>query len=221
MAISENKSPIGIFGGTFYPVHFGHLRPSLEMCEALGMEKVRCFPSFIPPHRHVPAAPAELRLEMVRQAVSSEPRFIVDDREISRGGSSYMVDTLASLRKDFPRHPLCLLIGMDAFMQLHRWHQWLQLLDHAHIVVSQRPDSHFYEQAAWPTEIRQLYQQYKADGRNQLKSCLSGKILFERVTQLSISATDIRHRLKNNRSIRYLVPDTVLNLIECNHLYKS
>lgn len=221
MVISENKPPIGIFGGTFDPVHFGHLRPSLELCELLGMEQVRFIPSFIPPHRDVPSTPARLRLEMVRQAISSESRFVVDEREIRRGGASYMVDTLASLRLDFSEHPLCLFIGMDAFVQLHHWHQWQKMLDYSHIVVSQRPDSDdFFDPSDWPVEIRLFYQQYKTAERDELKSSLHGKILFASVTQLSISATDIRDRLKNKQSIRYLVPDAVLNLIEYNHLYQ-
>lgn len=220
MVISDNKPPIGIFGGTFDPIHFGHLRPSLELCELLGMEQVRFIPSFIPPHRDVPSTPARLRLEMVRQAISSESRFVVDEREIRRGGASYMVDTLASLRLDFSEHPLCLFIGMDAFVQMHHWHQWQKLLDYSHIVVSQRPDSDFFDPSDWPLEIRLFYQQYKAAKRDELKSSLQGKILFVSVTQLTISSTDIRVRLKNNLSIRYLVPDAVLNLIEYHHLYQ-
>ncbi len=220
MAISENKPPIGIFGGTFDPVHFGHLRPGLEMCESLGMEQVRFIPSFIPPHRDVPSTPVRLRLEMVKQAIASEPRFVLDEREIRRRGASYMVDTLASLRLDFPVHPLCLLLGMDAFVNLHHWHEWKKLLDYAHIVVSQRPDSDFFQPSVWPHEIQSLYLQNKALQRDELRLLRHGKIHFECVTQLSISATDIRDRLKNKRSIRYLVPDAVLNLIECNHLYE-
>lgn len=220
MVISEHKHPIGIFGGTFDPIHFGHLRPSLELCELLEMEQVRFIPSFIPPHRDIPTTAVQLRLEMVRQAIQSEPRFVLDDREISRGGASYMLDTLASLRLDFPHHPLCLLVGMDAFLQLHHWYQWQKLLDYAHIVVSQRPESTFFEPSGWPEQVQQLYQQHEAAGRDDIRGFLQGKIRFETVTQLSISASDIRSRLKNNQSVRYLVPDVVLNLIEYHHLYK-
>ena len=109
------QAPIGIYGGTFDPVHYGHLRPNLELCEVLQMDHVRFIPASIPPHRDEPQTSADKRLEMVSLAIEAEEKFVLDDREIRRGGASYMVDTLKSLRQDFPDHPLCLLMGMDAF----------------------------------------------------------------------------------------------------------
>lgn len=215
--ILENKLPIGIYGGTFDPVHFGHLRPNLELCEIFGMDHVRFIPSFVPPHRDKPQTTAEHRLEMVSQAIKDEPKFVLDDREIKRGGASYTVDTLKSLRQDYPENPLCLLMGLDAFAGIDQWYHWQELLDYAHIVVSQRPEIHTDAQQ-WPETIQTFYQTHRAD-RESIYQSLSGKIRLEAVTQLSISATDIRNRLKNEQSIRFLLPEPVINLIKYYNLY--
>lgn len=223
MNFQENQqrlAPIGIYGGTFDPIHYGHLRPNLELCEALGMDHVRFIPASIPPHRDEPQTPADKRLEMVALAIESEAKFVLDDREIKRKGASYMVDTLKSLRHDFPEHPLCLLMGMDAFSGIDNWYHWQELLDFAHIVVSQRPDTDFTEPGRWPEVIRDYYEQHKAVDRQSIQQSLCGKIRLEPVTQLSISATDIRKRLKKQQSIRFLVPDPVINLIKYYNLYE-
>ncbi len=212
------KSPIGIYGGTFDPVHYGHLRPNLELCERLGLEHVRFIPAFLPPHKDKPQTPADYRLQMVAQAIKNEARFVLDDREIKRGGASYTLDTLKSLRRDYPQNPLCLLMGMDAFKGLDRWYHWQEILDYAHIVVSQRPGSDFHLPQSWPQVIKQFYQQHQAE-RQPIGQTLCGTIRLEAVTQLEISATDIRQRLKNQQSIRFLMPESVINLIKYHHLY--
>lgn len=223
MVISENKRPIGIYGGTFDPIHYGHLRPNLELCEVLGLDHVRFIPAFLPPHKDTTETPAEQRLEMVAQAIKEEARFILDDREIKRGGASYMVDTLKSLRRDYPENPLCLLMGMDAFEGIDQWYHWQELLDYSHIVVSQRPDSLYNAQDKlnlheWPESIERFYQANRGD-RQSTHQSLCGKVVLEPVTQLSISATDIRTRLANNQSIRFLMPESVINLIKYYNLY--
>ncbi len=221
MAAPDNSStlmPIGIYGGTFDPIHYGHLRPNLELCERFNMREVRFIPALLPPHRDRPATSARLRQQMVALAIASEPLFVLDKRELQRGGPSYMVDTLKSLRLDFPQQPLCLLLGMDAFMGINQWYHWQELLDYAHIIVSQRPDTDFEHQQNWPEEVRQFYQSNKAD-TGAINALLCGKISLQAVTQLAISATDIRNRLKNNQSVRYLMPDSVINLIKYEKLY--
>ena len=215
---SQVKAPIGIYGGTFDPIHYGHLRVNLELCEILGMDHVRFIPAFLPPHRDEPVTPVELRLEMVEKAIAPEPLFVLDDREIKRGGASYTVDTLKSLRRDYPQNPLCLLMGMDAFAGIDRWHRWQELLDYAHIVVSQRPETDFNTRERWSESIQDFYQAHKAE-RHSIRQSLCGKIRLEPVTQLSISATDIRNRLKNRQSIRFLVPESVINLINYYNLF--
>ncbi|MCN4145125.1 MAG: nicotinate-nucleotide adenylyltransferase [Thiohalomonas sp.] len=207
------KAPIGIYGGTFDPVHYGHLRPNLELCEIFALDHVRFIPAFQPPHRDVPQTSAEQRCEMLAQAIQIEPRFVLDDREIKRGGPSYTVVTLKSLRQDYPDNPLCLLMGMDAFSGIDRWYHWQELLDYAHIIVSQRPETDFHASEQWPTAIQTLYQEHKR-ARQTISDSLCGTIRLEAVTQLSISATDIRNRLKNKQSIRFLMPEPVINLIK-------
>ncbi|MCU7835932.1 MAG: nicotinate-nucleotide adenylyltransferase [gamma proteobacterium symbiont of Taylorina sp.] len=217
------KPPIGIYGGTFDPIHYGHLRPNLELCEVLGLDHVRFIPAFLPPHRNNPVTQVEHRLEMVALAIESEPSFVLDDREITRGGSSYMLDTLKSLRQDFSDSPLCLLMGMDAFSGIENWYHWQELLNYAHIIVSQRPDTDFHAQELWSDSLSAFYQEHKYQkcktGSKNIHNSLCGKIQLETVTQLSISATDIRDRLKNKQSIRFLVPESIINLIECYNLY--
>jgi nicotinate-nucleotide adenylyltransferase len=219
--ISKNRAiklPIGIYGGTFDPIHYGHLRPNLELCELLGLDHVRFIPAYLPPHKDKPQTSVEHRLEMVALAISKEERFVLDDREIKRGGASYTIDTLKSLRQDYPDSPLCLLMGMDAFSGIDSWYHWQELLNYAHIIVSQRPETDFDVQARWPERIQAFYQSHKAD-RETIGQSLCGKIRLEAVTQLSISATNIRRRLKNNQSVRFLMPEPVINLIKYNNLY--
>ena len=132
--------PIGVFGGTFDPIHFGHLRLAEEMAEGLGLSQVRFIPAGQPPHRGAPRTAASHRLEMVRRAIAGNPRFEVDAREVQRPDPSYTVDTLTALRAELGNEqPLWLLLGADAFSGLPSWHQWRQLFELANIVVAARP----------------------------------------------------------------------------------
>ena len=132
--------PIGIFGGTFDPIHYGHLRTALELKERLEFAAVHFVPVANPPHRSAPLNDGKLRLRMVEAAIRGEPGFVADDRELKRPGLSYTVDTLASFRAELGAdRPLCLLLGMDAFLGLPQWHRWRELLDLAHVVVAHRP----------------------------------------------------------------------------------
>ena len=219
MVISDSKAPIGIYGGTFDPIHFGHLRPNLELCEILGLDHVRFIPAFLPPHRDRPQTPAEQRLALVAAAIKKEAKFVLDNREIERGGASYTIDTLKSLRQEFPGNPLCLLMGMDAFAGIDQWYHWQELLDYAHIVVSQRPETDFHAQENWSQAVQVFYRSHQS-GRGAIHQQLCGTVRLEAVTQLSISATDIRNRLQNNQSTRFLMPDAVINLINYYNLYR-
>jgi nicotinate-nucleotide adenylyltransferase len=131
--------PIGIFGGTFDPIHYGHLRTAFEMLQALRFHEVRFMPCGNPPHRSEPVAEAKLRLRMVEIAVDAHPGFIVDGRELLREGPSYSVDTLKALRDEYPHQSLGLIIGMDAFLGLPKWYHWREILELSHIVVAHRP----------------------------------------------------------------------------------
>ena len=196
---------IGILGGTFDPVHFGHLRPALEVMQSLGLEQVRFLPNRIPPHRETPWLNVENRLELLKVAIGDQPGFELDERELQREGRSYMVDTLESLRTDFPSHPICLILGMDAFLGIKQWHQWQRIPELCHLVVTTRPG---FEMSG--DFIQQLPATLvtKASG---LFEVAAGRILLQSVTQLDISASQIRATLAKGQSVRYLLPDEVSN----------
>jgi nicotinate-nucleotide adenylyltransferase len=213
---------IGVFGGTFNPIHFGHLRPALEISEALQLREMRLIPSASPPHREAPEVDAQRRLQMVRVAAAGESRFVVDDRELRREGPSYTVDTLISLRRELGDESIGLVIGMDAFLYLHTWHRWERLIELGHFIVMQRP--WHYSPAQYRkkmhADVRALVQQHQAAHTGQLHDAPSGKIWFQAVSQLDISATKIRAMIKEGRSARYLIPENVLKVIEKQRLYR-
>jgi nicotinate-nucleotide adenylyltransferase len=213
---------IGVFGGTFNPVHFGHLRPALEITEALQLREMRLIPSATPPHREVPQVSAQQRLQMVQAATGGEPRFLVDDRELRREGPSYTVDTLKSLRSELGGEAIGLVIGMDAFLFLHTWHQWEQLIDLAHFIVMQRPGHYSATQYRnkMHKDVRALVEQRQVAEADQLHHSACGKIWFQAVSQLDISATKIRAMIKAGHSARYLTAQSVLDIIEKHHLYR-
>jgi nicotinate-nucleotide adenylyltransferase len=196
---------IGVLGGTFDPVHFGHLRPALEVMQAIGLEQVRFLPNRIPPHRETPWLNADNRLELLKTAISDQPGFELDQRELQREGHSYMVDTLESLRNDFPSHPICLILGMDAFLGLKQWHQWQRIPELCHLVVTTRPG---FEMSG--DFIRQLPATLVTE-TSGLFEVAAGRILLQSVTQLDISASHIRTMLAKGQSVRYLLPDEVNN----------
>ncbi|MFO8024210.1 nicotinate-nucleotide adenylyltransferase [Thiohalophilus sp.] len=209
---------IGLLGGTFDPIHFGHLRPALEIYQALGLRELRFIPSAEPPHRDKPRASALQRLMMVRAAIAEQPGFVIDDRELRRTGPSYMVDTLHSLREELGSEtPLCLILGLDAFLGLEGWHRWQELFDYAHLVITHRPGWSLRDKPPGSILANEIQARYSEPG--QLVRRPAGKLGFQSVTQLDISASGIREELAKGRDIRYLLPDTVQQLIKTQHIY--
>ncbi|HRD66338.1 MAG TPA: nicotinate-nucleotide adenylyltransferase [Candidatus Competibacter sp.] len=209
--------PIGVLGGTFDPIHYGHLRPALELLETLELAEIRFVPCRIPAHRAAPQVTAEQRLALVRLATVGQPGFVADDRELRRSGPSYMVDTLASLRGDFDDVPLCLIVGTDAFRELHTWQRWQELSGLAHIVVMQRPGV----LQPFPPLLEAFVSPRVVYDALALRRRPAGGILFQPVTQLNISATQIRALLARGHSPRYLLPEAVLACIREWGLYRS
>ncbi|MEQ1546017.1 nicotinate-nucleotide adenylyltransferase [Methyloglobulus sp.] len=205
---------IGIFGGTFDPVHYGHLRSALEVKEIFGLEEVRLIPSSQPPHRSQPHATANMRVQMLNLAIANQPDLTIDTREIDRAGASYMVLTLESLRQDFPDQPLLLFVGSDAFSQLTSWYQWQRLFDFAHIVVLTRPGFSVLQ-------LDEFFAVRQTSDREQLSEHLSGKLYCQPITQLDISATAIRKIFADRRSPAFLLPDAVIAYISQNKLYQA
>lgn len=213
---TATSGPIGVFGGTFDPIHLGHLRTALELREILGLAEVRFIPCRVPPHRDTLPSAGALRLDMVRAAVAEEDGFSVDEREFERPGPSYSIDTLTSLRAEVGPRPLCLLLGMDAFLGLPTWHRWSELLDVAHVVVAHRPG--WTVPADGP--LGKLLAQRRADTPKPLHGEAHGRVFVTAVTQLEISATDLRGALARGDDPRYLVPDIVREIIMRSGCYR-
>lgn len=207
---------IGILGGTFDPVHIGHLRSALEVAELLELDEMRLIPCARPPHRETPSSSAEHRLAMARCAVGGQRPLRVDDRELRREKPSYTLDTLESLRAELgPEPKLYLLLGWDAFCGLPGWHRWSELLDHCHILVLQRPDA----DSEPPEALRNLLAARTVPNPKALTGA-AGQIAFIWQTPLAVSATQIRQLLMSGRSVRFLVPDAVLAYINAHGLYR-
>lgn len=214
--------PLGIFGGTFDPIHFGHLRLAQELAEGLELEEVRFIPAGYPPHRGKPGMSAIRRLDMVRLAIAGNERFVLDEREILKQAPSYTVETLAELRRELGEtQPLCLLLGADAFLGLATWHRWQELFDFTHIAVAQRPG---FSPMAWedsmPEVLKKELQRRLQTSPQNLKETPAGAVVMFSITALDISATHIRNAIKSGNNPRYLLPDAVLQYIQQNHLYQ-
>lgn len=209
--------PIGIFGGTFDPIHYGHLRSAFEMLQALDFEEVRFIPCGDPPHRGVTYATAEQRSRLVELAIRGQNGFLADNRELQRGGLSYTVDTLESLRKEFPSRSLGLIVGMDAFLGLPGWHRWDEILDIAHIVVAHRPGWKAPDIGA----LGKLISDYGTHRVEDLHTAVAGRVHIHAVTQLEISSTEIRDLVAAGRDPRFLMPDAVRDDILNAEIYKG
>jgi nicotinate-nucleotide adenylyltransferase len=203
---------IGILGGTFDPIHYGHLRTALEVAEHFGIADMRLIPGKVPPHRPQPVASPEQRLAMLQLAVANEPCLQVDGRELQREGFSYSVETLESFRRERSETcPILFALGFDAFLYFQSWHRWQDILQLAHLVVVHRP-GYSLPPAGW-------YSPFLTDRPEEVQQVPSGRICSLAVTALDISATDLRKRLKTGKNPRYLLPDTVLGYIQTHQLY--
>jgi nicotinate-nucleotide adenylyltransferase len=201
--------PIGIFGGTFDPIHYGHLRTALELKTSLGLETVHFVPTATPPHRGAPTSAGALRLEMVEAAIRGEAGFVADDRELRRDGTSYTIDTLESFRAEFSSRSLCLMLGMDAFLGLPQWHRWRELTSLAHIVVAHRPGW----EAPTSGTLGELLRERRTASTSELMARPAGLVHVQPVTQLEISSTDLRDSLRAGRDPKFLMPDAVRQII--------
>lgn len=196
------SAPIGILGGTFDPVHLGHLRVCVELRERLGLDHVRLVPNCVPPHRDAPRASDAQRADWIRQAIADEPGLVLDTIELDREGASYTADTLAALRERFPDVPLVYILGQDAFDGLVTWNRWEAIGTLAHMVVVPRPGTPASPVDALPG-LRPTID------INDLHTHTHGCLLAADVTTLAVSSTQVRRLLVQGRSVRYLVPDAV------------
>ena len=215
---------VGILGGTFNPIHFGHLRLAQELAEALQLDEVRFIPSANPPHKIAPEVSAPRRAEMVEIAIAGNPLFKFDDRELQRTGDtnnySFTIDTLISLREELgAKTAICLFMGSDAFINLATWHRWQELLNFCHIVLVQRPNK-LPNQSALPKNLEALLHDNYTENIADLSQQNAGFIHMQQITALDISSTKIREMFKNVQTPRYLIPDKLIAYIKQHQLYK-
>lgn len=209
------QQAMGILGGTFDPIHFGHLRTALELHQDLDLAEVRLIPCYQPVHRKSPIASPEDRLAMVASAIQDEPALKVDEGEIQRKGPSYMIDTLETLREKYPDTPLCLIMGIDAFLGFPSWHRFENILTLAHLIVAHRPQYHLPHTGT----VAELLKQRLKQNSVALHESLAGNIILHPVTSLEISATDIRKQIALGKNPRYLLPDRVYKYIQEHGVY--
>lgn len=206
---------ICLYGGTFDPVHYGHLRTAIEVQQTAGFDRIHFLPCRLPPHRDHPLASAEQRLAMLELAIAGESALAIDDRELRRDGPSYMVDTLRSIRSESADEAVVLVLGMDAFAGLESWREWREILQLAHLLVMQRPGSSWPQTGVLADELTTgISDHYPA-----LFKQPAGLICSVQVTQLAISSTQIRALLAAGNSPRYLLPDAVLDYIQQHDWY--
>ncbi len=215
---------VGILGGTFNPIHFGHLRMAQELADALALDEVKFIPSAKPPHKDSVTVSAEHRSAMVQAAIADNPLFTLDELkfnrfELNHDGASYTIDTLISLRESLGKNTaLCLMMGSDVFIKLNTWHRWQELLDYAHIVLVQRPQSQ--PQGDLPKEMEALMRDHYTEQHSDLSDESAGFITMQNITEQDISATYIRNLLKHRQSVRYLLSDVVGEYIQQHRLYQ-
>jgi nicotinate-nucleotide adenylyltransferase len=211
--------PVGIMGGTFDPVHFGHLRLAVEALETLGLDTVRWVPSGYPGHRDTPTTIPMNRAEMVRLAIAGEPRFTLDVAETRTSEPTFTINTLKRLRAELGmERPLVVILGMDSFLSLPTWRAWTELFALTHFAVGERPGFELSTQ----TMVSGLALEYarRSATPDAAGATASGAIVTFPMTLLDISATELRDRFARGASARYLLPESVLAYIGAHGLYR-
>lgn len=214
---------VGVFGGTFDPIHCGHLRLAEEIVEALGLREMRFMPAGMPRLRQPPTASPQQRAEMVRVAIQGNARLVLDEREINRPGASVTVESLRELRQELGENvTLCFVMGADAFMKLDQWHDWRKLFGLCHFIIAARP-GHVLKSNhdALPQTLKDACAPRWVASADKLKNAASGLIFVAPTTLLDISASTLRARIAAKENTRDLLPDAVLDYIEKNHLYSA
>lgn len=210
------KKPIGLFGGTFDPIHRGHLQIAENLLQELHLHAVHFIPNKQPIHRPQPEASPQHRLAMVRIATAKYSHFIVNDVEINRPGPSYTIDTLRKIRQQIPQQPLCLILGTDAFCQINTWHDWQEIPELCHLVIINRPGAPLNPEH-W---MKDLFSKRETKNLDDLGKMPSGKIFQYEIFPMNISATEIRNKIKLKQDLTKELPSSVIRYIQQHHLYK-
>ncbi|RUO25281.1 nicotinic acid mononucleotide adenylyltransferase [Aliidiomarina minuta] len=210
------EGPVALLGGTFDPIHYGHIKPALTLADTLGWQQIRLQPCFSPPHRKPPEASDQQRLQMVRLAAELDCRLVADDWELRQGQPTRTVHTLSHLQAEYPRQSLHFIMGMDSFLSLTSWLNWQQLLTLAHLVVLPRPG---YELNNASATLQQLLVNAETDKPAELQSG-SGRIYIAQTPAFNISATELRQQLKDNPDCPELLPLNIFQYIRQQGLYQ-
>ncbi len=214
---ASTHGAIGILGGTFDPVHLGHLRLAQEVAEVLALRAVRFVPGGTPPHRAIPQTAVADRVAMVKLAIADNPLFVLDDRETQRAGKSYTFDTLSEVRAELgPLCPLVLMMGADAFLGLMSWHRWQEIFNLAHIAVAHRPGAAL---GGMPEPLAHEFAQRRSNDAQAIHRAPGGTIVEVSIAALDISATKIRAMVRARRSARYLLPPAVFDYVNDKQLF--
>jgi nicotinate-nucleotide adenylyltransferase len=226
MKASPRASRVGLFGGTFNPIHLGHLRAAEEIREALELDEIDFVPSAVPPHKRErdgdPIAPAALRVAWVEGAIAGHPGFEIDRIELDRGGPSYLVDTLTQIRaRDPGGPPPVFIVGEDAFAEMGEWRSPLRLFELADFAVMTRPPGRLVDLADRMPEIARDQFRFEAAGRVARHRTAGTRIDLVAITALDVSSSQIRRACREGRSIRYLVPETIRGAIEQSGCYSA
>lgn len=213
---------IGLYGGTFDPIHYGHLRIAEELVENLQLDELRFLPAGQPRLRNQPIASRHQRCIMLNKALKNNTKFRLDTREMKEVGESYSVETLKKLNQEASKRRVafCFIVGADAFIKLPNWHCWRDLFELCHLIVVNRPGFDLINNRAnLPHELTMECQDRWVEQVDLLKESASGYVYCASTTPFAISATFIRHAILNGKSVRYLLPDSVLNYIYRYHVY--
>lgn len=206
-----------LYGGTFDPIHYGHLKPVEALAKQVALQHVTIMPNNVPPHRPQPLANSQQRKTMVELAISGNSLFKLDDRELQRETPSYTVETLEQLRAEIgTEQPLAFIVGQDSLLSLQRWHRWETLLTLCHLLVCQRPG---YSLSMKTPEEQQWLDKHQTTSVEQLHSQPAGKIFLAQTPLYDISATAIRQRLEQHQPCDDLLPPAVAEFIRQHHLY--
>jgi len=213
-----DSSLLALYGGTFDPIHYGHLKSVEALARLVKLKNVTIMPNNVPPHRPQPEASSAQRKEMIKLAIAGNPLFTLDDRELTRSTPSWTVETLEQLRAKIDRlSVLAFIIGQDSLLSLHRWHRWETLLTLCHLLVTQRPG---YPLTMETPEQQRWLAQNVTDSVATLHQLPAGKVLLAPTPLYDISATTIRHRLESNQPCDDLLPPDVLTFILQHGLYR-
>ncbi len=215
MDINQQSFSLGILGGTFDPIHLGHLHVALSLYSALGLAEVRLTPCGGPLLRKPPIASAEQRLTMVKIAIENHHGLKVDNREIERGGPSYTIETLRSIRAEIGRRPMMCILGVEQFAQFNQWHDWQQIIELAHLVIVTRAG---YD-LVWQPEVAKLLKQRQIMDKQLLQQSASGHLMFQSIIPLLISASEIRTKISQGDDPAVFLPAKVWEYIQQQHLY--